>query len=778
MARKSSASSGVAIGALVVLGLLAQAIQSYWPYLLVLGVAALAYWILKPSQRSLSSQQHSPPVTLKVAVESPPRAVQREIVYPAGKPIIQDGDTLWLAAGKTATVAGYTIDGRFLYVGKGLVGGNGYRTEAALIDPTLLVNLGNEYYTIRKLDYWASYSEASPEARASYLNWLATGRADLRADIGYVFLYFYGLERRVLVDAVHSENAKAELPAIMQEIERLLTIYGSNHSFRRYAGSLLDLLRGGMPTTACQDTPPPLSPAGELGFVHRLCLGQISQAHKPLPGEWAYLWMMSDPTTRLRTAAQRCPEEFKRAFLEQYELDYRDGLVLPKNKTRLKVTHRPASPSLQGVSHLEKSLDLPDVSVLSSPVKKLQTIAETCMSKLDSYSRFLGRNPDKAGTADALLELPFNLWPEQYREPIKRLSTTIKAADKPMAIKFEKLAALLPDWPDEKSERRYRNLARVLSETGLGIEPDLNFRGKMPVATSTVVLFPDDAIRSYGHFPVEYDAAVLSLHLAVAVSMADGSVDESEKQLLLRQLENWLHLNKSARLRLKAHLRLLITEPPGLNNIKKRLEALSQTARQAIGEFLAEVAKADNEVTPAEVKLLEQIFKMFDLDVQTLYGMLHIALETPVTVRPAGAHSLGFTIPSPPKAKEAGVELDMNRIAALHAESEKVSAILSAIFADDVPQSEPLPEPQDIETVVEDSVMGLDAEYTALVRQLCTRQEWRREELEELAQDRGIMLDGALEHINEAAFDLYDQPFCEGDDPVEINQEIVKEILP
>jgi hypothetical protein len=46
-----------------------------------------------------------------------------------------------------------------------------------------------------------------------------------------------------------------------------------------------------------------------------------------------------------------------------------------------------------------------------------------------------------------------------------------------------------------------------------------------------------------------------------------------------------------------------------------------------------------------------------------------------------------------------------------------------------------------------------------------------------LAQDRGILLDGALERINEASFDKHDQPFSEGDDPVEINQEVVREIL-
>lgn len=777
MAKKSSGMSGVAIGVLIVLGLLVQALQNYWPVLLILGGVALAFWMFRKPAAQTSSAPQVSPISPRVTVDAGPDISRRDTYSSSTTPTVQDGDQLWLPEGKTATVAGYMLNGGLLYIGKGLVGGNGYRLEAALIDPSLPVNKGDDDYTVRKLNYWPSYSEASREARASYLNWLAKGGSDPRADIGYVFLYFYGLERRALVDAIRGAAAKAELPAILREVERLLTLYGDNSSFHSYATSLLDLLKVNAESDPCWDSLQPLTSVGELTFAHRLCLGRMSSMRKALPGEWAYLWMMGDPTTRLNTAAKRCPEEFKRAFLEKYAKEFGEGMLLPQNKTRLKVSHRPASPSLQSSSQMEKSFDLPDVTVLSSPMKKLHNIAEACMVQLDAYSRFLGRNPDKAATADALLELPFNLWPDQFRQPIKQLSATIRTAGKPMVVKFEKLTALLPDWPEANRDRRYRNLSRALAEAGLGIEPDTTYRGKTPLADSTVVLFSDDAILSYRTRHPEYDATALTLHLAVSISIADGEIGEGERQLLLRQLEDRLHLNASDRRRLQAHLRLLMTEPLGLNNLKKRIEALSLAARQAIGEFLTEVAKADNEVTPAEVQLLEKIFKMLGLDVQSVYGMLHVAAEAPVTIRPSAEAPSGFAIPRPPKPKEAGVELDMGRIAALHAESEKVAAILGAIFTEEAIQPEPAPEPQEVETVIEDSLMGLDAEQTALVRLLCARPEWSREELEELAQDRGIMLDGALEHINEAAFDKHDQPFSEGEDPVEINQEVVKEIL-
>jgi len=776
--RKSSGLSGAALGILIVLGLLANAIQNYWLVFLVIGVIALAYWLYKKFGSQAPAPGQDRPATVRVTVETGPRPVAQAFTPHEKQQLPRNADQIWLSAGKTTTVAGYQLSGGLLYVGTGLLDANGWRPEAALIDPSLPVDTSDDDYTVRRLGYWPSYSEATREARASYLNWLAKGRADPLADIGYVFLYFYGLERRALVDASRSVAARDELPAIVQEVKRLLAIYRANLSFLGYASSLVDILVAGSSRVDCLASPPSLSPLGRLTFEHKLCLGQISSLRKALSAEWAYIWLRGDPTTRLKTSAQRCPDEFKRAFLERYTQTFGEGMPLPQNKTRLKLLHLPASPSLQGGTHLEKTLDLPDVTVLSSPMRKLQAIANECMSQLDTYSRFLGRNPDKAGSADALLELPFTLWPDEHRKPIEQLRTTISKAGKPLTTKFEKLQGLFPNWHDV-NRQRYLSLSQALAEAGMGIEPDLRFGGKLPSSDETVVLFSDDAASTFQKPTSEYGAAALTLHLATSVSAADGDVGNEERQLLLHQLEDWLHLSDSSRRRLQAHLRLLLAAPPSLKNLKKRIEVLPLAAKQAIGEFLAMVAKADNDVTPAEVKMLEKIFKMLGLDVQSVYAMLHVTAERPVTVRPAAEAGAGHAIPRQPKPNEPGFILDMGRIAALHAESEKVSAILGAIFTEESiqPESVPEPETQEAETIVTDSVMGLDAEHTALVRLLCTRSEWTREELEELAQDRGILLDGALEYINEASFDTLEQPFCEGDDPVEINQEVVKEIL-
>ena len=121
--------------------------------------------------------------------------------------------------------------------------------------------------------------------------------------------------------------------------------------------------------------------------------------------------------------------------------------------------------------------------------------------------------------------------------------------------------------------------------------------------------------------------------------------------------------------------------------------------------------------------------------------------------------------------------LDHERIAELQRETAEVSALLAKVFTDDqVDESEQL---VDVAESVQESsadIDGLDLEHSAFLRLLISRTEWSRSELEAAASDMELMLDGALEQINDMAFERFDMPVTEGDDPVEINTDILEEL--
>src|ERR1700743_83430 len=109
--------------------------------------------------------------------------------------------------------------------------------------------------------------------------------------------------------------------------------------------------------------------------------------------------------------------------------------------------------------------------------------------------------------------------------------------------------------------------------------------------------------------------------------MAISAVREylsSETFAIGSYIDSWVPLSLAHRTRLKARLKRLITSPPPLSSLKKRLEPLSPDARRAIASFLAHLAHADGYVDPAEVKLLERIYAALGIDVQVLYSDLHV----------------------------------------------------------------------------------------------------------------------------------------------------------
>ena len=253
---------------------------------------------------------------------------------------------MWIPAGQSVYAGGQAIPGGLIYAGSGLAAEKGGMPEPSLIDPRLPVELRMPDYTGAKMDYWPSYSRIPPDCRAAYLLWLLDGRRAPGAYIGYIFLYFYGLERRLLVDSQQSPAARAEHPALVREVERLLRIYGGNGSFSGYAGNLLRFLSLAGGPRRYLSAPPVQDDGWELPFELRLGLGQLAADGRPVPVAWALAWVRLHPAAWLRTPASRCPEEFDELFSRRYREQFGDGMILEPGGQLLKSGYRPASPGI------------------------------------------------------------------------------------------------------------------------------------------------------------------------------------------------------------------------------------------------------------------------------------------------------------------------------------------------------------------------------------------------------------------------------------------------
>ena len=122
-------------------------------------------------------------------------------------------------------------------------------------------------------------------------------------------------------------------------------------------------------------------------------------------------------------------------------------------------------------------------------------------------------------------------------------------------------------------------------------------------------------------------------------------------------------------------------------------------------------------------------------------------------------------------------------IDAIMKDTREVTDLLTSIFEG---PTEPEPQEEDQEdaeveeqsSTVADIVGGLlDPTHAELVRFLATRPNWPRSEFEEASSKLGLMPAGAIETINNAAFEHCDEPLIEGDDPLDMNEFALKELL-
>ncbi len=718
----------------------------------------------------------------------------------------------WYPPGAGVTVHGLTLPGGMLYVGRGLRAVASHGAEPALIDPTLKADTRNPDYAGSTMGYWPTYDDLHPRARGGYLSWLANGRANRAAYIGYVFLFFYGLERRALVDIANDKHLRWELPHLRAEITRLLDLYDSNGSFRSYANRFLDVLDFQIAETPTTVRPPALTRTSRweppLSLVVEL--GSFAADGKPLSAEWALAWAWYHPEVALRTPAYRCTEEFAALFTTRYKAAHGDGLVLKPTKKTIKFDYRAASGGIGGV---EMRMDgVTDVFNQAVALRKLNAIVDSVSTDLDAFSRYLGRVPEGRDSLAAAALLPAELSGTPNAAIAAIGDWAARQADAGTATTG---ADLFEQYETKSPERMAKaecvTLSQVLERSGYGIEPDIRLGGPAITPTTPVVVFRTGPKPPSTATPA-YAAATTLLHLATAVSAADGYVSPEEQAHLVAHLESSLDLSAGERTRLEAHLRWLAANGVKLTGLTKRVAVLDHPQRSAVGDLLVAVAAADGVISPDEVTTLTKIYKLLDLDPAEVHSRVHAHLTGasthrpppatgPVTVRTAGEPDAGYPVTQPPsnepaakhrgEAEPAGIALDLASIEAKFAETAAVSALLADIFNDDEPV-QPNPgtaSPIDIaagppaaigqvETVAA-SVGDLDAAHSALVLALVERDTWTRGELEELAAAWQLMPDGAIDRINEAALDITDELLLEEDEDVfTINTYAREELLP
>ena len=686
----------------------------------------------------------------------------------------------WVSPGETVRIDKFEITRGFFYFGGRLNSLNGYGTESSLVDPTLKINANSPDYAGEQMDYWPSYEHLSPGSRAAYVEWLASNRSDPETNIGYVFLYFYGIERRRLVDDKNGAIPPDERKALILELERLKSIYGHNRSFNGYVtGFLSHLWVVNHQNDKEQPSHDLLVAKRNFTSVFKFLLANAVQNGEPVNEELAFAWVKSHPDYSLRTPARRCENEFNLLFKLRYKSRFGDGLKIKPNKTRLRLDYYTASASLRG-NNQSVELDLPDVSLLKTPVKKLMDLAESCTKELEPLSRFIGRPGNSRDSLRAFCLLPNDLTglaPDPRLERIKTwMNSRISVYDRLVSV--ESIFEHLGEKPPLKiNKKEAEMLSDVAEKAGFGIAPDIRFHQAKPDIDGKIMLFTGG--HGEGFSPSsEFRKVGTILRLGSLVAGIDNHIADSEISLLEGLITQNKKLNETEKRSLHAYVHWRLNTSTNTAGLKKRLEVLNKSEKVAISHMLVGVALADGKIDPAEIRQLEKLYGQLGLDKAMVTSDIHSLSSNRLSRAEQERKTAVESSPeTQPAEAVASLSLDRDLLKLYEEETKNVQSVLESIFVEDDVLDEPETEMKAEAQISAGVVPGLDTKYRNLYEKLITKEKWSPEEMEKLCENLQLMTEGAVEAINDWAFDNVDAPLIDDGSTVYIDLEVAEEIV-
>lgn len=656
----------------------------------------------------------------------------------------------FLSAEETTDIHGYKIKGP-LWVGP-LTKREAER-EPAVIDRKQPVTKSE---LAEPLGYWSNYSFLHPEQRNRYLRWLSGDRSEIE-DLGYLFLYFYGFERYVLrgVKGEPGPLKEQNLRDIVAEIHRLRKLF-SNRSFQSYSDQLLDVIYV-MHWPGRLDERKGAFPSGSAIAAHYVIAKHANASPDAvLDSDWALHWLLGfGSVSKTKMIREQYPV-LRMLFKASYLKITNGGMKVPKCRTKLKLNFTPAARGMEELSVIDTPDDWCDPTALKRPLAKLLEVNEEVMPAL----RSLGKAIAKKEISGILAAWPENV-PLESVPKLKQISERLYARlGSAQTMEASTLAEMVGATVGEKlTLSQMKNLARALRSLQYTLVPHPEVTPSAVQANETVLCYKGDCPTELSPEGIRI---ALTCQLGALLASSDGSVHQAEEALLRRMIQS--HSNQVEREYLDFYLSWRLGHPPSTTGVKKQVDQLDGSQKHEIARLLVDLALADQELASSEIKQLEKLFKQLGLDQGLVTELLHKAASPD-------------TIPSviTGKSEQAGARVALDKAALEHhAQSTKdIQSVLGQIFSEG--ESEEAESDMKENPATSDSWHEgrLDSAHDSLASWLFTKDEWTIEDVTKRCAELGLLVDGALDTINEASFETLGDSLIEVGDSIEVYRDVL-----
>lgn len=607
------------------------------------------------------------------------------------------------------------------------------------------------------LNYWPNYNQISKTQQGYFIKWLANGKPYIE-ELGYAYIYYYGLEYRALVEKQDQKEVLFEIIDLVNKFKRL-----------RYGYDLIVYLILSIKNFSQDEIDKILVflKNNELEYMYNPAYNSIIKNLTPSEDYHVkfspYQFLNNDEYNNLSDRKNELLSYYFEKItenLEESELysvktqTYNYYMAMAYYHTSNLVTYNAIVPSTK-----VKRLWNQARKIIKDEIK--QTV-----KKFDSSSNPL-TEIEKLAYLPSKLRNNINYSSNHFDFGEKTISDIGTIAEK-LGFKMQ----------DKTTLRQSSLIIDACEAFGYEIEPNVNVDQKPYKKNLKVMIYKSQFPIKLS--PIDYHMAALFTDIGLKIALEDNELLPIEMSYIENYIKKEFTLSPSERLRLQMRTELIVhTKEINTNDtIKKLIKMLNDSSKETVSKFIISVAKVDGIIKDSELKILQKIFKQLGLSEDYLNSSLSELInnteEVVIVEKGTGTKRKGSKIPTNIELNEK-VELKLNaeKLEKIKINTSEIHSVLQEIFAEE--QAEIL-KAEPIETANSEDMDKTKIEngLQNIVNIIIEKENWTRNELLNVIQNKGMMLSSTIDEINEWSNEEFGDFLVEEDDDVYlVNKDVV-----
>ena len=609
-------------------------------------------------------------------------------------------------------------------------------------------------YQLDELGYWPNYNRLTKEQQGFYIKWLSDNKPII-SDLGYAYIYYYGLEYRAL-------NEKKDLKEILFEIIELIKKfprlnYGYNlasyliFSINDYSDNEITLLINFIENH---------EDYYKYNKLRNSLLYKLDKDYFNKNVKFTYADFDEDNVNGL---SGRKGEIYKYYFAKAIENLEHSEIYNIRQKTYKYYM------AMYGEMH----------SIVYNqivPADKIRRIRLQAIKEIKGIAQNIKKFDSSADPLTEVEKLAY--LPPKLREHINYSINNFDFGEKAISDVGTIAENLGFKIQDKATLRQSTLIADACKALGYEIEPNVNIDKKPYKKDTLVSIYKSQSPEKSS--PIEYQIASLFTDIGYQIALEDNELLQVEITYIENYIKKEFNLSPSERYRLQMRGDLLVhtKEINTSETIKKLIKMLDDSGRETIAQYIISVAMADGIVKDSELKILQKIFKQLEFSEDylnsTLSELINNSDEVVTVEKGTSVKKKGSKIPTEIETNEkVELKLDTEKLEKIKINTSEIHNVLQEIFADEqaeVLKSEP------VETILpeNDDNAEIESGLQSIVNIIIEKENWTRNELLNVIQNKGKMLSSAIDEINEWSEEEYGDFLVEEDNDIYIvNEDVV-----